>query len=107
VRVCASTCLSSHPCTLAAVYPSHPVSSACDTQGRHAAAGTLLDPVCCLRSVSQLSTYCCALLFSNLSCLSTCRSANHQWMMGEALLVSPVLEEGQDSVTAHFTTGTW
>jgi alpha-glucosidase (family GH31 glycosyl hydrolase) len=35
------------------------------------------------------------------------RSANHQWMMGEALLISPVLQRNTEEVQAHFTTGTW
>ena len=36
-----------------------------------------------------------------------CRGVSKQWMMGESLLVSPVIQKDTEELAAHFTTGTW
>lgn len=36
-----------------------------------------------------------------------CRNANKQWMLGEAVLVSPVITPHTSSLTAYFTAGAW
>jgi alpha-glucosidase (family GH31 glycosyl hydrolase) len=36
-----------------------------------------------------------------------CRSADGQWMMGEALMVSPVLKPDTTTVKKHFPKGNW
>lgn len=46
------------------------------------------------------------LLFTDPSDLGA-RNATKQWMMGEALLISPVLEPKSTKVDAHFTAGKW
>jgi alpha-glucosidase (family GH31 glycosyl hydrolase) len=35
------------------------------------------------------------------------RGVSKQWMMGESLLVSPVIQKDTEELEAHFTTGTW
>ncbi|KAK9835041.1 hypothetical protein WJX81_006384 [Elliptochloris bilobata] len=35
------------------------------------------------------------------------READTQWLLGDGVLVSPVLEQGADSVEAYFPAGTW
>jgi alpha-glucosidase (family GH31 glycosyl hydrolase) len=39
--------------------------------------------------------------------LAACRNATAQWMMGEALLVSPVVTEATTTITPYFTAGAW
>lgn len=36
-----------------------------------------------------------------------CRNGTAQWMMGEALLVSPVVTEGTTTIEPYFTAGSW
>jgi alpha-glucosidase (family GH31 glycosyl hydrolase) len=35
------------------------------------------------------------------------RNATQQWLLGEAVLVSPVLTKDTTTITPHFTKGTW
>lgn len=44
-----------------------------------------------------------------LSCVrpSACRNANKQWLLGDSVLVSPVLTPHTNSLTAYFTQGSW
>lgn len=40
-------------------------------------------------------------------CLVPCRNATKQWLLGDAVLVSPVITPHTNSLTAYFTTGSW
>lgn len=53
---------------------------------------------------SRLLADAAALLRSGAVCY---RGVSQQWMMGESLLVTPVIQKDTVEVTAHFTTGTW
>jgi alpha-glucosidase (family GH31 glycosyl hydrolase) len=46
------------------------------------------------------------LLFTDSSDLAA-RNATQQWMLGESLLVSPVISPNTTKITPHFTAGTW
>eukprot|EP00878_Enallax_costatus_P002700 GHUV01002888.1.p1 GENE.GHUV01002888.1~~GHUV01002888.1.p1 ORF type:complete len:873 (+),score=203.93 GHUV01002888.1:194-2812(+) len=46
------------------------------------------------------------LLFTDPSDLGA-RNATKQWMMGDSLLISPVLTPGTSKIQAHFTAGNW
>lgn len=37
----------------------------------------------------------------------TCRNATKQWLMGDSVLVSPVITPHTNSLTAYFTAGSW
>lgn len=55
-------------------------------------------------------TYGCPVarpLFFTFPSDNTTRTINEQWMMGDALLVSPILYESTTSVRAYFPQGTW
>jgi hypothetical protein len=58
--------------------------------------------LCCVSSLAHTHYALC--------CCARCvlrRRVQGQWMLGEALLISPVLERDSTQVEAHFTTGTW
>jgi hypothetical protein len=40
-------------------------------------------------------------------CLSACRNATQQWMVGDALMVSPVTTNVTSVINPHFTSGAW
>ena len=55
-------------------------------------------------------TYGCPVarpLFFGWSSDNTTRAINEQWMMGDALLVSPILYESTSTARAYFPAGTW
>jgi len=55
-------------------------------------------------------TYGCPVarpLFFGWSSDNTTRNINEQWMMGDALLVSPIMYEAQSHARVYFPAGTW
>ena len=55
-------------------------------------------------------TYGCPVarpLFFGWSSDNTTRAITEQWMMGDALLVSPILYESTSTARAYFPAGTW
>lgn len=55
-------------------------------------------------------TYGCPVarpLFFGWSSDNTTRGINEQWMMGDALLVSPIMYEAQSHARVYFPAGTW
>lgn len=39
--------------------------------------------------------------------LLLCRNATEQWLLGESLLVSPVIKSDTNSIKPYFTAGAW
>ena len=67
---------------------------------------------CCLLLTQQLlsnlhSCLAAACLLTPAGRWCTCRNATKQWLLGEALLVSPVITPDTTVIQPHFTKGTW
>jgi alpha-glucosidase (family GH31 glycosyl hydrolase) len=61
---------------------------------------------CLFLAHSRGGTLARPLLFTDSSDAAA-RNATQQWMLGEALLVSPVIMPNTTKISPHFTAGTW